>query len=137
MPMQVELVSPEGILYEGEAQMVVARTVGGGDIAFMAGHVPFIASLAVHPVKIVHEGGGATLIAVHRGFVEVSNDRVSILSDTAELARDIDVPRAEAAKSQAEERLRAAPDDAVAAAALERALVRLATARGSLAVASH
>jgi F-type H+-transporting ATPase subunit epsilon len=137
MPMQVELVSPEGILYEGDATMVVVRTIGGGDIAFMAGHVPFIASLAVHPVKILHEGGEATLIAVHRGFVEVSNDKVSILSDTAELAKDIDVPRAEAAKARAEELLRANPDDAVAAAALERALVRLATARGSLVVSTH
>ena len=41
MTLQVELVSPEGILFEGEADMVIARTVGGGDIAFLTGHVPY------------------------------------------------------------------------------------------------
>ena len=38
MPLQVELVSPERLLYSGEADQVIARTVGGGDIAFLAGH---------------------------------------------------------------------------------------------------
>ena len=54
--MHVELVSPEGILFEGEATMVVARTLSG-DIAFLQGHVPFIGSLAMHPVKIVMAAG--------------------------------------------------------------------------------
>ena len=47
MTFQVELVSPEGIAYSGEAEMVIARTVGGGDIAFQPGHVPFVGVLAV------------------------------------------------------------------------------------------
>ena len=47
MTLQVELVSPEGIAYSGEAEMVVARTVDGGDIAFQPGHVPFIGVLAI------------------------------------------------------------------------------------------
>ena len=47
MTFQVELVSPEGIAYSGEAEMVIARTVGGGEIAFQPGHVPFIGVLAV------------------------------------------------------------------------------------------
>ena len=48
---QVEVVSPEAVSYTGEAEMVIARTVGGGDIAFQTGHVPFIGQqpgLSVH-----------------------------------------------------------------------------------------
>ncbi|MEZ5266605.1 MAG: ATP synthase F1 subunit epsilon [Acidimicrobiia bacterium] len=130
MTLQVELVSPEGILYEGEAQMVICRTVEGGDIAFLTGHVPFVGSLAVGLVKIIGTGDQTTLLAVHRGFVSVANDRVTILSDVAELATEIDVARAEAAKTRAEESLRAASDDDEARAALRRADVRLLAARG-------
>jgi len=85
MTLQVELVSPEGILFEGEADMVIARTVGGGDIAFLTGHVPFVGSLATGVVKILQADNRSQLIAAHRGFVSVANDRVSILSDVAEL----------------------------------------------------
>jgi F-type H+-transporting ATPase subunit epsilon len=125
----VELVSPDGILFEGEAEMVVARTVGGGDIAFLTGHVPFIGSLADAQVKVIQPGGREQLIAAHRGFVSVAEDRVSVLSDVAELAEDIDVGRAEASKAAAEEALRANADDAEAAAALRRAEVRLQVAQ--------
>jgi F-type H+-transporting ATPase subunit epsilon len=136
MPLQVELVSPEGVLFEGEATMVIARTVGGGDIAFLPGHVPFIGALAVHPVKLLLEGGGSRSIAVHRGFIEVSGDHVSILSDAAELSDAIDVPRAQTAHAQAEERLRANADDEEAKADLRRAEVRLSVA-GHAAVGTH
>ena len=132
MALQVELVSPEGILFEGTSSMVVVRTVGGGDIAFMPGHVPFIGTLDVYPAKIYDEDGGVTVIAVHRGFVELANDHVSILSDVAELAADIDVPRAEAAQADAQERLRLDADDEAAKADLERAEVRLLVAGGTL-----
>lgn len=129
MPLQVELVSPEGILYEGEAEMVVARTVEGGDIAFLSGHVPFIGSLAVGLVKIIQPDGRSQLIAAHRGFVSVAHDHVSILSDVAELAEEIDVARAEAAKAKAEDALRSSNEDEDAKAALRRAEIRLQVAR--------
>jgi len=77
-----------------------------------------------------------TIIAVHRGFVELANDHVSILSDVAELAADIDVPRAEAAQADAQERLRLDAEDEAAKADLERAEVRLLVAGGTL-VAGH
>ncbi len=128
--LQVELVSPEGILFEGEAEMVIARTVEGGDIAFLTGHVPFVGSLAVGLVKIVQSGGHTQLLAVHRGFVSVANDRVSILSDVAELAASIDVERAEAARARAEEAIRVSSEDDDARAAMRRADVRLQVARG-------
>ena len=49
--------------------MVVARTVDGGEIAFLSGHVPFVGSLADSQVKVVQPGGREQLIAAHRGFV--------------------------------------------------------------------
>ena len=126
--LEVQVVSPERILYSGNATMVVARTLEGGDIAFLTGHAAFIGALAIHPVKVVFEGGGEQLIAVHGGFVEVSNSRVTVLSDVAELPEQIDVRRAEAARERAEGALRADSDDAEAKAALARAEVRLEVA---------
>src|SRR5437868_13106751 len=93
--LQVELVSPEKILFSGQASFVRARTVGGGEIAFLTGHAPFIGALEICVVKIITESGDEQLIAVHGGFVEVSDDTVTILSDVAELADDVDVGRAE------------------------------------------
>ncbi|MER3452414.1 MAG: F0F1 ATP synthase subunit epsilon, partial [Acidimicrobiia bacterium] len=74
MPLHVELVSPERILYSGEAEMVVCRTLGGGDVAFLPGHAPFLGALEIHPVRVVKAGGGEEVAAVHGGFVEVSGD---------------------------------------------------------------
>jgi F-type H+-transporting ATPase subunit epsilon len=128
--MEVQLVSPERILYTGEATMVVCRTVGGGDIAFLAGHTHFIGALAIHPVRILNDGNEVA-VAVHGGFVEVSNDRVTILSDVAELPEQIDVERARQAKERAEVRLRDSPDDIEAADAITRAELRLSLAEGA------
>lgn len=128
MTLQVELVSPERILYSGEADMVIARTVGGGDIAFLTGHAPFVGALDIATVTI-RSPGGDELVAVHGGFVEVSNDTVTILSDVAELSSQIDVERARRAREQAEERARGG-HDAEAEAAARRAHVRLAAAGG-------
>jgi F-type H+-transporting ATPase subunit epsilon len=121
--LHVELVSPERILYEGEAEMVVCRTTEG-EVAFLTGHAPFLGALAVGPVRVISPGG-VVVAAVHGGFVEVRDDRVIILSDVAELPDQIDPERARLAQQRAEERLRAADDDAEARAALARALVRL------------
>jgi F-type H+-transporting ATPase subunit epsilon len=125
--LQVEVVSPEAIRYSGEATMVVARTVEGGDVAFQTGHVPFLGVLQIHQAKVIREDG-EDCFALHRGFVEVTGERVTILSDTAEAADEIDVPRAEAAKQRASEALAADESDQDAAQALERANIRLAVA---------
>jgi F-type H+-transporting ATPase subunit epsilon len=101
MSFQVELVSPEAITYQGEAEMVIARTVGGGDIAFQPGHVPFIGVLAVWSVDVIRPEGDRDTFAVHRGFVQVAGTKISILSDVSESAGDIDVERARAAKADA------------------------------------
>ena len=126
--LQVELVSPEKILFSGEAEMVIARTTGG-DIAFQPGHIPFIGTLAIHPVRITFPGGAEEVVAVHEGFVECAHDRVTILSDAAELASQIDVARARAAEERVETN-REHLDDATSEAALRRARVRLQVAGG-------
>ncbi len=122
--MSVEVVSPEKVLYSGEATMVVTRTLGGGEIAFQPGHAAFLGALQECHTRVYLEDGRVEDIAVHGGFVEVSNNKVSILSDAAELGANIDVERARAAKERAEERLRH-EHDAEAVSALGRAHARL------------
>jgi F-type H+-transporting ATPase subunit epsilon len=122
LTLQVELVSPERILYSGEADMVVCRTVDGGEVAFLTGHAPFLAALETGVVR-VKTPGGEEVAAVHGGFVEVRDNRVIILSDVAELAADIDVSRAERAKDAA------AGDDEDAVEARKRADARLNAAK--------
>jgi len=130
MAMTVELVSPERILYSGEADMVRARTAGG-DIAFLSGHAPFLGALGIGEVHIRPAGGGKDeVVAVHGGFIEVRDNRVIILSDVAELASQINVERARRAAEEAQRRLRE-ENDAEAEAALRRANVRLAVAGAS------
>jgi F-type H+-transporting ATPase subunit epsilon len=126
--LQVELVSPERILYSGQADIVIARTVGGGEIAFLTGHAPFVGALDIATVTI-RSAEGDELVAVHGGFVEVSNDTVTILSEVAELSSQIDVERARLAQEKAEERARGGHDTEAEAAA-RRAHVRLAAGRG-------
>ena len=129
-PMNVEVVSPEKVLYSGQADMVITRTDGGGEIAFQAGHAAFLGVLVENHTRIFEVGGKVRDVAVHRGFVEVSGNptRVSILSDTAELADDIDVERARQALERheyviKEQKIAAEVADAVAGKA--RALARL------------
>ena len=128
MTFQVELVSPEAISYSGEAEMVIARTLEGGDIAFQPGHVPFIGVLAVWSVDVVRPDGDRDTIAVHQGFVQVAGTRVSILSDVSESSVDSDVDRARAAKGNAEAALTTDRNNAELAGALARAELRLRVA---------
>ena len=128
MTLEVQVVSPERILWTGDAEMVICRTVDGGEIAFLTGHAPFVGALEIGRATIRPESGDDLLLAVHGGFVEVSNDHVSILSDVAEIADAIDVSRAQEARRRATEAVAADADDAEAAAALRRAEVRLEVA---------
>ncbi len=135
--MEVQLVSPERILYTGEANFVLVRTLGGGDIAFLENHAPFIGALDIHVVRIRQEGGAELAVAVHGGFVEVSGNRVTILSDVAELSEHVDVERARRAKAAAEEALRSNADDEDARRAQRRAETRLAVADARTTVGTH
>ena len=135
MTLHVEVVSPERILWTGDADRVIARTIGGGEIAFLTGHAPFVGALDIGTVRVHSADGSDEIIAVHGGFVEVSNDRVIVLSDVAEVASQIDIERARAAAERAESELRVA-HNVEAEAALRRARIRIETATGSVS-ASH
>ena len=127
--MQVELVSPEKVVFSGEATQVITRTIGGGEIAFLPGHAPFLGALTECHTRITLADGSQLDVAVHGGFVQVADNKVSILSDIAELGEDIDRGRAMAAAERAEAVLRT-EHDAEAAAALSRVHARLNASGG-------
>lgn len=132
MAYKVEFVSPERTLYSDRASQVVARTRGGGEIAFLTGHEPFIGSLVTSEVRVTEEASGETKrFAVRGGFVSVtgtmSESKVTVLSDAAYPAEAIDRSQAEADRAAAEETLRTDPDNAFAQEDLRWAEVRLGT----------
>jgi F-type H+-transporting ATPase subunit epsilon len=128
--LRVEVVSPERVLFSGEATQVITRTLDGGEIAFLPGHISFLGALVENHTRIYLTGGAVQDLAVHGGFVEVAPDHVTILSDSAELAVDIDIARARAAKQRAEEAMRG-EHDATVESALRRAQARLAASGGT------
>jgi F-type H+-transporting ATPase subunit epsilon len=127
--LRVEVVSPEKVLFSGDATQVITRTIDGGEIAFLPGHAAFLGGLTQNHTRIYLADGSIQNLAVHLGFVEVGPDHVTILSDTAELEEDIDVARARAAKARAEEQMRTEAS-AEAEGALRRAHARLAATGG-------
>lgn len=129
----VEVVTPERIVYSGEARAVVANGVEGS-LGILANHVPMVTPLEIAPVQI-KKLTGEDFLAVSGGFMEVRKDKVTILAATAELPEDIDVNRAQAAKERAERRLAQANRDGLdvkrAQLALQRAIIRLQVAKAS------
>ncbi|GEB31320.1 MULTISPECIES: F0F1 ATP synthase subunit epsilon [Brevibacillus] len=125
--MTVEVVTPERVVYSGQAEMVIARGVQG-DLGILPNHMPLVSPLKIAPVRIKTEGEKEVKMAVSGGFMEVRGDKVTILAETAELPGDIDVERAKAAKARAEKRLAekyAELDVQRAERALQRAMARL------------
>jgi len=125
--MTVEVVTPERVVYSGQAEMVIARGVQG-DLGILPNHMPLVSPLKTAPVRIKTEGDKEVSMAVSGGFMEVRGDKVTILAETAELPGDIDVERAKAAKERAEKRLAekyAELDVQRAERALQRAMARL------------
>ncbi|MEO6629727.1 MAG: ATP synthase F1 subunit epsilon [Aquihabitans sp.] len=125
MSLQVQVVSPERVLWTGEAAMVTARTVEGGDITFLSGHVPFVGALEVGKVTVRPAEGSDIFFAVHGGFVEVSTNEVTLLTDVAEAADQVDIDRATASRAAAKATLAHNASDGEALAALRRAELRL------------
>ena len=97
--LQVELVAADRLVWSGPATMVIARTPDG-DLGILPGHQPVLALLAGGSVSI-RTADGPIEAAAHGGFLSVADNRVSILAESAELAADIDVARAEKAADRA------------------------------------
>jgi F-type H+-transporting ATPase subunit epsilon len=94
--LKVQLVAADRPIWSGEASIVVARTAEG-DIGILPGHEPVLAVLADSATVTIRTSDGATVAAVHGGFLSVAKDNVSILAETAELAEEIDAERAKLA----------------------------------------
>ena len=93
--LQVELVSADRLVWSGEATMVVAKTAEG-DIGILRDHSPLLSVMVEGPVQIQREGQDSLVAAVDAGFLSMAANRVSILTEHAELASDIDVSAAKA-----------------------------------------
>ena len=123
--MTVEVVSPEQVLYSGEATMVITRTLGGGEIAFQPGHAAFLGALQECHTRVYLDGRQRSRTSPSTaGSSRSATTRCRSCPTAAELGADIDVERARAAKERAEERLRH-EHDAEAVSALGRAHARL------------
>jgi len=81
--LSVELVSPSQRVWSGQAQMVSARTVDG-DLGILPGHAPLFGVLVDGKVSIKAEDGSRTEFSVHGGFLSVSKNRVSILTESVD-----------------------------------------------------
>lgn len=128
--LRLEVVTPQRTVLTTDAESVIVPGVEGR-LGFLKGHAPIVAGLKVGLVEFGGMNETKNVIAITGGFVELSEDKVSILADAAEVADEIDVVRATAAKERAEKRLRerqANIDRARAEAALTRAVNRLQAA---------
>lgn len=130
----VEIVSPDGAAFRGEAASFRAPGVEGG-FEIRRNHAPLVAATQVGTVYVTLPDGKIATFATSGGFVEVIDNRVIMLAETAEPASAIDQERAQAAQDRAKERLAAAesPEErAEAQAEIERARTRLRTAMGKV-----
>jgi F-type H+-transporting ATPase subunit epsilon len=107
--MEVQVLSPERVLFEGEANEVYARSMDG-QIGILPGHEPALLQLDVAPLKVKADGD-EHVFAVYGGFLELRDDRLVVLADAAEEPDDIDTSKAESRLSDAEQRLSEDPDD--------------------------
>lgn len=124
-----EIVTAERDVYTDDVDVVIAPGIEG-QLGILPNHAPLLTMLQPGEL-VVRKGSEETAIFVSGGFLEVMQNRVTILADVAERAEEIDIEKAEEAKRRAEERLRLRPtemDLTAAEAALRRALIRIKVA---------
>ncbi len=134
MPLELHIVTPEGEAWAGDAESVVLPG-SEGDFGVLPGHERFLSPIRIGELEI-RRREGVEWAAVSDGFAEVTGERVVVMVETCELARNIDLARAERARARAEgalEQLRRTEDEErrfqLERAALSRAVTRLAVAR--------
>lgn len=111
-PFHVDVVSPEATVWSGEATVVIARTPEG-ELGIMADHEPLMGALTTGAVEIEAESGERTTIGVHGGFIQVLENRVTLITDRAQITTDTAEAREvaeELASAQAEEEAEDAED---------------------------
>ncbi|MBM7714500.1 F-type H+-transporting ATPase subunit epsilon [Bacillus thermophilus] len=125
--LKVSIVTPDGPVYESEAEMVSTRAETG-ELGILPGHIPLVAPLEIGAVRL-KKADKTEYVAVSGGFLEVRPEKVTILAQSAERAESIDLARAQAAKARAEKYLQAKRDNVDfkrAELALKRAMNRIA-----------
>ena len=127
---RLQIVTPDGGAFDGEAEALRARTTEGY-VSIRAQHADYLAVLGVGEVAVTQEGK-ERIAACGGGFLSVENGEVRLVATSFEYADDIDVARAKAAQKRAEELLKEAKEDKdiqLAKAKLSRALNRLKIAK--------
>ena len=120
--------TPDGLLFDGEAQSVRARMIDG-DVCLLAKHEDYVSAIGVGEASIVTADGQTHRAACIGGMLAMIEGRANLIATTFEWADQIDLERAKRAKAAAEERIAAAKNDKrelmIAEAKLRRALVRI------------
>lgn len=125
----LEIVTPDGCAFDGEAESLLVRT-DGGDVEILAGHADYLAALSVGRARI-RGAGGDRIAAISGGFLSVDKKSVKLVATTFEFADEIDINRAKAAKEKAEAAIQRAKNDReilIAKAKLQRAISRISVA---------
>jgi len=124
---RLEVVTPEKSVVSESAQIVMAPG-SLGEFGVLSGHTPFLTTLKTGALKYKDESGKERFVFVSSGFAEALPDRVTVLAESAERRKDIDVQRAKAAAERAEQRIQSDGKDVDfirAKAALLRAISRI------------
>ena len=126
----LEIVTPDRKLLSSEADVVVCPGVEG-QFGVLHGHIPFLSALDIGEMYY-RDGAKIEYLSVSGGFAEVSGKKVTIVAESAELGREIDIERARRAMERAQQRLAAAKTEAIdytrAEASLRRAIMRMKVA---------
>jgi F-type H+-transporting ATPase subunit epsilon len=130
MPILLEIVTPERLAYSDTVDAVNLPGVEG-ELGVLPHHAPLVTMLGVGELRI-RKGGAEESFAIVGGFLQVRPDRVVVMAETADLASEIDLEKAQQARREAERTLEGAPTDAVdlaaARAQLQQALLRIRVA---------
>ena len=130
MPLHLEIVTPERLAYEDDVDIVVVPGIEG-ELGILPHHAPLITTLGVGELRI-RKGGAEESFAIIGGFLQVRPDKVVVMAETADLASDIDLERAQQARREAERALETAANEpadlAAARASLQQALLRIRVA---------
>lgn len=100
----VKIVTPEGQVYDQDQVEIAVINTQGGQLGIMAGHEPILAAMAIDEMLVKKDQQEKSL-AVNGGVAEFSNNLLTVIADSAEIADNIDVNRAESAKERAQSRL--------------------------------
>ena len=127
MPLTLEIVTPERVILSEEGVESVTVPGAQGELTLLPQHAALMTALKAGPM-VVRKGGVESDFALSGGFLEIKDDKVTILADTAEHSEEIDAARAEAARERARTEVRERQADiniAAVMASIERAQVRL------------